>query len=112
MDDAASLSTFDIAEYYQLHVGIEQTRVAELLFQPSMIGVDQGGLTETLSYVLTKYPLETQDVLSRMRLNIWLTYGLCSITITALLLTVSCVTHPCAADSQFQLLILMDQKCF
>lgn len=54
------MTSFDIAEYYQLHVGIEQTRVPELLFQPSMLGVDQGGISDTLSYVISKYPEETQ----------------------------------------------------
>jgi len=34
-DLAHDFSTFDIAEYYQLHIGIEQIRVPELLFQPS-----------------------------------------------------------------------------
>jgi len=59
-DLAHDFSTFDIAEYYQLHIGIEQIRVPELLFQPSMIGVEQGGLSETLTYVLNKYPSDKQ----------------------------------------------------
>lgn len=54
------MSSFDIAEYYQLHVGIEQTRVPELLFQPSMLGIDQGGISDTLSYVINKYPQDVQ----------------------------------------------------
>lgn len=55
-----NMSSFDIAEYYQLHIGLEQTRVPELLFQPSMIGIDQGGISETLSYVINKFPESTQ----------------------------------------------------
>lgn len=70
MDSSANPPTFDIAEYYQLHVGIEQTRVPELLFQPSMIGIDHGGVTETVSYVLTKYPKDTQDSLSSTPLSL------------------------------------------
>ena len=49
-----------MAEYYQLHIGIEQVRVPELLFQPNMIGVDQGGISETLTYVINKYSEDIQ----------------------------------------------------
>ena len=45
-----------MTEYYRLHVAVEQIRVPELLFQPSMIGMDQGGLSETLEFVLNKFP--------------------------------------------------------
>lgn len=59
-DKINHMSSFDIAEYYQLHVGIEQTRVPEPLFQPSMLGIDQGGISDTLSYVISKYPQDVQ----------------------------------------------------
>ncbi|XP_067942713.1 actin-related protein 5-like [Watersipora subatra] len=71
-DLTKEFSEFDVAEYYQLHIGIEQVRVPELLFQPSMVGIDQGGLSETLIYVLGKYPEEKQAQLSK---NVLLTGG-------------------------------------
>jgi len=57
---AADIASFDVAEYYQLHVGLEQIRVPELLFQPSMIGIDQTGISETLNFVITRYDEATQ----------------------------------------------------
>ncbi|XP_077986971.1 actin-related protein 5-like [Glandiceps talaboti] len=54
---------FDLAEYYQLHLGVERIRVPELLFQPSMMGIEQAGLAETLDFVLHKYPSDIQDKL-------------------------------------------------
>ncbi|XP_066295126.1 actin-related protein 5-like [Branchiostoma lanceolatum] len=64
--------TFDIAEYYQLHLGVERCRVPELLFQPSLLGMDQAGVTETMDYVLNKYPADVQDKLMQ---NVFLTGG-------------------------------------
>ncbi|XP_070532455.1 actin-related protein 5-like isoform X2 [Ptychodera flava] len=63
---------FDIAEYYQLHLGVERIRVPELLFQPSMMGIDQAGLAETLQYVLSRYPPDVQNTLVQ---TIFLTGG-------------------------------------
>lgn len=74
--DVGALSEVNLAEYYQLHVGVEQTRVPELLFQPSMLGVEQGGISETLDYVLRKYDAETQN---RLVKNVFLTGGMAQI---------------------------------
>ncbi|KAL4218734.1 Actin-related protein 5 [Mactra antiquata] len=56
---------FDIAEYYRLHIGVEQIRVPELLFQPSMIGVEQAGIVETVDYVFKKYSQDLQQTLAQ-----------------------------------------------
>nr|XP_006818942.1 PREDICTED: actin-related protein 5-like [Saccoglossus kowalevskii] len=64
--------TFDLTEYYQLHLGVERIRVPELLFQPSMIGVEQAGIAETLEYVLSRYPMDVQNNLVQ---NIFMTGG-------------------------------------
>ncbi|XP_053380397.1 actin-related protein 5-like [Mercenaria mercenaria] len=56
---------FDIAEYYRLHIGVERIRVPELLFQPSMIGVEQAGIVETLDYVFKKYTPDDQLALAQ-----------------------------------------------
>lgn len=63
---------FDIAEYYRLHLAIERIRVPELLFQPSMIGIEQAGIVETIDYVLKKYDATHQDRLTK---NIFITGG-------------------------------------
>ena len=53
--------TFDLAEYYQLSVGVERMRVVEALFQPSIMGLEQGGLAETMEWVLGQCDPETQQ---------------------------------------------------
>ena len=35
-------------------------RTPELLHQPSMLGLDQGGITETIEYALTKFSADQQ----------------------------------------------------
>lgn len=41
-------------------------RVPELLFQPSMIGIEQAGIVETIDYVLKKYDATHQDRLTKV----------------------------------------------
>ncbi|ELT93653.1 hypothetical protein CAPTEDRAFT_223173 [Capitella teleta] len=65
---------FDVAEYYRVHVGTEQIRVPEVLFQPSMIGMDQAGIAETISFVLKKFTAEEQTAMTQ---RVFLT-GSCS----------------------------------
>ncbi|KAL3872233.1 hypothetical protein ACJMK2_040169 [Sinanodonta woodiana] len=60
-----SAGEFDIAEYYRLHLAIERIRVPELLFQPSMIGMEQAGIVETMDYVFRKYKHEVQNELAQ-----------------------------------------------
>uniref|UniRef100_T1J7A5 Actin-related protein 5 n=1 Tax=Strigamia maritima TaxID=126957 RepID=T1J7A5_STRMM len=62
--------TFNLAEYYQLHLGIEL--VPELLFQPSMMGIEQAGIVESLGFILSKYSQEQQN---KMVQNVYLTGG-------------------------------------
>lgn len=62
----------DTASYYQLHLGIERFRVPEIVFQPMMVGVDQSGITETMDFVLHKYP---PDVQLRLVNNVVVTGG-------------------------------------
>ena len=59
--------TFDLAEYYQLHLGVERIRTPEVMFQPSLIGLQHAGLAETLEYVLSKYDSKMQDRLVQVR---------------------------------------------
>lgn len=41
-------------------------RVPEVIFQPSMLGVDQGGLAETIEFVLSSYPTHIQQELANV----------------------------------------------
>lgn len=63
---------FDLAEYYRLHLGVEQIRCPELLFQPSMLGLDQAGLAETTEFILGK---ASQDIQDRLVKHVFLTGG-------------------------------------
>ncbi|KAL8612784.1 hypothetical protein ACOMHN_033454 [Nucella lapillus] len=74
--DMGGLSEMNLAEYFQVHVGVERTRAPELLFQPSMLGVEQAGLAETLDYVLKKFDLPSQN---RLCQNVFLTGGMAQV---------------------------------
>ncbi|XP_062616216.1 actin-related protein 5-like [Saccostrea cucullata] len=63
---------FDIAEYYRLHLAVEKIRVPELLFQPSMIGIEQAGIAETMDFVLKKFNADMQNKLAQ---NVFITGG-------------------------------------
>lgn len=58
----------------QLHLGVEQIRAPELLFQPSMIGSSEAGITETIGFVLKLFTADEQLSLAQ---NIFLT-GSCA----------------------------------
>mmetsp|Transcript_13179 Transcript_13179/g.25135 ORF Transcript_13179/g.25135 Transcript_13179/m.25135 type:complete len:751 (+) Transcript_13179:207-2459(+) len=52
------------AEDYQLVLSVERIRIPEILFQPSIIGVDQAGISEIISTILAHLPQpELQAVL-------------------------------------------------
>lgn len=53
-------------------MGVESIRAPELLFQPSMIGSSESGITETIDYVLKQFSPDEQLLLSQ---NIFLTGG-------------------------------------
>ncbi|XP_065340130.1 actin-related protein 5 [Cloeon dipterum] len=61
-----------IPEKYQFALGTELIRVPELLFQPSMLGHEQGGIAETIEYVLKKF---SQDEQHRLVNDIYITGG-------------------------------------
>ncbi|XP_044740595.1 actin-related protein 5 [Chrysoperla carnea] len=60
------------AEAHQLHLGVELLRVPELLFQPSMIGLTEAGIAETVDYVFKLFDPATQLLLAN---NVFLTGG-------------------------------------
>ncbi|XP_028394697.1 actin-related protein 5-like [Dendronephthya gigantea] len=62
----------DLESYYQLTVGIERVRVPEVVFQPSMLGVEQAGLAEIIEFILKKYPPDIQNNLVQ---NVFVTGG-------------------------------------
>ena len=55
----------DSPEWYQLHLATEQIRVPEIYFQPSIIGCDQAGISETMDFILKKYDSEISLDLAR-----------------------------------------------
>ncbi|XP_051153906.1 actin-related protein 5 [Leptopilina boulardi] len=71
-DGAGSSAPMVPGETHQLHVGIERLRSPELLFQPSMIGLVEAGIAETIEFVLKRYSSELQ---MRLACNIFLTGG-------------------------------------
>ncbi|KAI8978476.1 hypothetical protein BDB01DRAFT_726371 [Pilobolus umbonatus] len=64
----------DLEQSYQLHVNIERVRVPEVLFQPSIIGLDQAGLIESVDAIVKTF--DGQDRQNIMK-NIFLTGGFC-----------------------------------
>lgn len=71
-DGAGSSVQLIPGETHQLHVGIERLRAPELLFQPSMIGLVEAGIAETIEFVLKRYAPEVQ---MRLTNNFFLTGG-------------------------------------
>lgn len=53
----------DVAQQHQIHLNLERTRVPEVLWKPYLAGVDQGGIDETASLILSNF-----DVSRRKRL--------------------------------------------
>lgn len=68
-DSTASKPT-SVAENYQIQLSTEQIRIGELLFQPYMYGLEQGGITATIQYVLGLFDSTTQN---RLVSNVFLT---------------------------------------
>lgn len=56
----------------QLHLGVESIRAPEVLFQPSMIGISEAGVLETIDFVLKQFSAEDQLLLTK---HIFLTGG-------------------------------------
>ena len=66
----------DSPEWYQLHHATEQIRVPEILFQPSIIGHEQAGVSEVLEFILKKFPESVQQDLVN---NVFVTGALASL---------------------------------
>ncbi|GIX73756.1 actin-related protein 5 [Caerostris extrusa] len=64
--------SFNLAEYYQLQLGLERIRIPEVLFQPTMVGIEQAGLAETIEMVLARYVISDQQKLAE---NVFITGG-------------------------------------
>ncbi|KAL1922867.1 uncharacterized protein VTP21DRAFT_9243 [Calcarisporiella thermophila] len=62
----------DLAQVHQMHLNVERIRVPEVLFQPSMIGLDQAGLVETIAQLLTQFKLDERK---RLMQTVFLTGG-------------------------------------
>lgn len=56
--------------FEQLHLGVESIRAPELIFQPSMVGSSEAGLTETIQFILNMF---TADEQQRLVNNVFLT---------------------------------------
>ncbi|KAG8234176.1 hypothetical protein J437_LFUL007336, partial [Ladona fulva] len=65
-------ASMDPAEGHQLHVGVERIRAPEILFQPHMLGIDQGGLSEVIECVIRQFSPEIQKELVN---NVFVTGG-------------------------------------
>ncbi|KAK7207108.1 hypothetical protein BZA70DRAFT_4425 [Myxozyma melibiosi] len=61
------------AEAHQIHLNVERIRVPEVLFQPSIAGIDQAGLVELASDILLRR-LSKQDSVSACK-DVFLTGG-------------------------------------
>merc|ERR1712088_1129665 len=66
----------DSPEWYQLHLATEQIRISEILFQPSIIGHEQAGISETIEFILKKF---SPDVQQKLVSNIFITGAVASI---------------------------------
>ncbi|CAJ0918620.1 21341_t:CDS:10, partial [Entrophospora sp. SA101] len=63
----------DFAQMHQLHLNIEQIRVPEALFQPSILGLDQAGLVETvgdISVFVTGGHTQTPGLITRLEYSL------------------------------------------
>ena len=75
-EDNASEIARDSPEWHQLHLATEQIRISEILFQPSIIGHEQAGISETIEFILKKFSPEVQQ---KFVSNIFITGAVASI---------------------------------
>lgn len=66
----------DQPEWHQLHLSTEQIKVPEILFQPSILGHDQAGISETIEFILNRFP---EDVQQKLVENVFVTGALASL---------------------------------
>ncbi|KAF0483262.1 actin-like ATPase domain-containing protein [Gigaspora margarita] len=63
----------NFAQMHQLHVNVERIRVPEALFQPSILGLDQAGIVETIGEIISRF--EDVDAKKKMIQSIFVTGG-------------------------------------
>eukprot|EP01116_Phalansterium_solitarium_P000123 TRINITY_DN10081_c0_g2_i2.p1 TRINITY_DN10081_c0_g2~~TRINITY_DN10081_c0_g2_i2.p1 ORF type:complete len:729 (+),score=211.08 TRINITY_DN10081_c0_g2_i2:27-2189(+) len=57
---------------HQIYLGVERIRIPEIVFQPSIIGHDQMGVSEAIFHVLSQFTAEQQAAIAK---NIFVTGG-------------------------------------
>lgn len=57
----------DVGQSHQLHVNVERVRVSEVLFQPSILGLDQAGLIETIDDVVKTFDINTRKRIQKVK---------------------------------------------
>jgi len=60
------------AEDYQIQLRVERINTPEILFQPSLIGLESAGLIETIQHILNRFSVEEQNLLLQ---NVYVTGG-------------------------------------
>ena len=69
---APGMNLDSLAVHYQVDLAVERIRIPEAIYQPSLLGIEQGGLAETIHYVLKLYDCNTQQ---RLVKNVFVTGG-------------------------------------
>lgn len=74
MSSSASQASIDsnkklTAEDYQIYLTVERIRVPEIIFQPSIIGIDQMGIPECLSHIFPLFSVQDQMDLAQVILS-------------------------------------------
>jgi len=63
-------------EWHRIHLSTELIMVPEIIFQPSIIGLDQAGLAETIQFIFSKF---SAGEVERLANNVFITGGLANI---------------------------------
>lgn len=57
----------DIEQNHQLHVNVERVRVGEVLFEPSIVGLDQAGVVETMHDIVRSFDAEQRQQVAKVK---------------------------------------------
>lgn len=57
----------NFGQMHQLHVNVERIRVPEALFQPSIIGLDQAGVVETIGDIVNRFDYDDQRKMIKVK---------------------------------------------
>lgn len=52
---------------YQVTLSTERIRIPEVLFQPSIIGINQMGISEAIYHVLNQFPNDQREILTKVK---------------------------------------------